>query len=173
MKICYASRVRSEAISQVMSSRFVRPAHHSERIFQYPSFIQTGLLFLRFQNSFSSPQPPWRPLEAESQKPFKYCTRKDSKLNTSQNFLKLFLPLCYVSFQCGNYNNFEKIKTFLPLKILAFARQFQYCPNQPDSSDVTHTNAVQETWKFFFLTHIQLCVLQPILTSNKILPKFF
>jgi hypothetical protein len=81
MKICYASRVRSEAFSQVISSRFVRPAHHSERIFQYPSFIETGLLFLRFKNSFPSPQPPWRPLEAESQKPFKYCTIMDSNLN--------------------------------------------------------------------------------------------
>ena len=57
MKICYASRV--------ISSRFVRPAHHSERIFQSPRFIQTGLSILRFQKGVvSPPQPPWRLLEA-------------------------------------------------------------------------------------------------------------
>ena len=65
MKICYASRVRSEATSRVISSRFVRPAHHSERIFQSPRFIQTGLSILRFQKGVvSPPQPPWRLLEA-------------------------------------------------------------------------------------------------------------
>ena len=48
MKICYASRVRSEATSRVISSRFVRPAYHSERIFQSPRFMMTGLSFLRF-----------------------------------------------------------------------------------------------------------------------------
>ena len=65
MRICYASRVRSEAISRVISSRFVRPAYHSERIFQSPRFIQTGLSILRFQKGVvSPPQPPWRLLEA-------------------------------------------------------------------------------------------------------------
>ena len=60
MKICYASRV--------ISSRFVRPAHHSERIFQSPRFIQTGLSILRFQKGVTFPQPPWRPLQAAVQK---------------------------------------------------------------------------------------------------------
>ena len=31
MRICYALRVRSEVISQVIGSRFIRPAYHSER----------------------------------------------------------------------------------------------------------------------------------------------
>ena len=30
----------------------------------------------------------------------------------------------------------------------------------------------KETWKFFFLTHIQLCVLQPILTQKEIKKEF-
>ena len=68
MRICYASRVRSEAISQVISSRFVRLAHHSERIFQSPRFMQTGLSILRFQKEVTFPQPPWRPLQAAVQK---------------------------------------------------------------------------------------------------------
>ena len=64
MKICYASRVRSEATSRVISSRFGRPAHHSERIFQSPRFIQTGLTILRFHKGVLTPylQPhcgPW------------------------------------------------------------------------------------------------------------------
>ena len=43
MRICYASWVRSKAISQVISSRFVRPAYHSESILQSPRFVSTGL----------------------------------------------------------------------------------------------------------------------------------
>ena len=31
---------------------------------------------------------------------------------------------------------------------------------------------VQETWKFFFLTHIPLCVISPILSQNEIQNEF-
>ena len=37
-----------------MRSRFVRPAYHSEKIFQSPGFIQIGLSFLKFQKGVTT-----------------------------------------------------------------------------------------------------------------------